>query len=926
MNKTKGPPKRDRFTRKHKIRKLLSGRALLDKGWVIANHILVSFHVAFISSVLSIPVAISERGEVLKYMFRSTETIISCIFWYMTFHIGIAIHEMGHYIKAVKINALNQELLPEAQAKTEQNALKKTFWYLKMFITIPWGKFTGVSKTGLDYHPDAPYNLAVSAAGPSTSRNLSMVALPIAILLLVYGLGTHHEIIVYMARLILGIGVVGLLDFFIADPGKYREFKQREYVAAQKAKRVAESATIESWTNQVQRVKDMMVHTRMLNLTLPDGRIVSVPWEYRNCGMGGRHTEKEFPESNISLQESMYIPLSTMNYEDAQEMTVNLQTRLKEIIENEEGCTVKGIGTEGGIAAYIKKEETDTLPVQRLWRMQKQAIIDCGYIPGKDVAMAIDPAVSECQNTYREKTGLSDAVGTYLAWRDKEQRILSRDDLLEIYRKAIEDEDIPIVSIEDGFAEDDDEGWKLLMENLGDKIIVIGDDSVTTKDSSIEYAADEGLNNAALIKLNQIGSVCEGILAMLTAIGKKLQIVVSHRSKSPIEDFEAQTALAAKTMGLKCGGGSNSERVYKYEAVSKVIREAVQQKEAVSEKEAVQITEKFIEELTITEIVAREASTNTGIPTVGIEVKAGIPGSKDYGKLLVCEGATPLGTSAGTDEAIHLIDSIIEKSPTVEKYSDLFVKQPDKTFVFQEDVKQETIENKNDEALSELWRRTKRYGGKGCLNAVDNANKILSKAFIGKKISEIGDIVEIDKTLLMIEKDIAIERGKLPSNASKEEQIAAMQRKANMGMNAILSLSLSLARLKGAIQSKALWEVMREVMIRTMASTIVANGGLEIADTLEERIIAHEIKNAKIVKGESLTQTDEEKIKTDVAKRIRDLRSAAEGQKEEKLRKVFCEKLSFDDLAVGLQIINEKKEQGVKLYKLLRDQMLVYPS
>ena len=120
------------------------GGASLDKGWVIANHILVSFHVAFISSVLSIPTMISDRSEVLRYMFRSPETVISCFFWYLTYHVGVAVHEMGHYLKAVRINALNDVLLPEAQAKISQNAIKRELWYFRMFLAIPWGRFQGI--------------------------------------------------------------------------------------------------------------------------------------------------------------------------------------------------------------------------------------------------------------------------------------------------------------------------------------------------------------------------------------------------------------------------------------------------------------------------------------------------------------------------------------------------------------------------------------------------------------------------------------------------------------------------------------------------------------------------------------------------------------------------------------------------------------
>lgn len=928
--------------KEYKIRK----NAALEKGWVIANHILVSFHVAFISSVLSIAFSIQNREEVLRFMFASPETLISLAFLYITFHTCIAIHEMAHYLKAIRLNALNEAILPDAQAKMEQNFFRRIFWYLEMYLKIPLGLFKGVTKTGLDYHPDAPYNLAVSAAGPRVSKNLAFVALPIAVGLLILGLKGDIALAVYAGRLFLGLGLVGLLDFSLADPGKYREFKEREAKAAKAAEKAAAVVVggVKKWGDRVKRVKELMIYTRIEKVALPDGSEEWAPWEFRNCGMGGRHTEKEFPESNISFQESMFVPLSVKNYEDAQEMTVNLQTRLKEIIENAEGCTVKGVGSEGGIAAYVKKEKGDILPVQRLWRMQKQAILDCGYVPGKDVAMALDPAASEVEIAYKEEKGLSgaEAIGMYLAWRDKDKIILSRDELLEVYRKAIEDDDLPIVSIEDGFSEDDDAGWKLLMDKLGDKIHVIGDDNITTKDSSIEEKADKGLINAALIKLNQIGTVTEGVLALLTSIGKGLHTVVSHRSKSPIEDFEAQVALATNSLGLKAGGGANSERLFKYEAVVKVMREAIQKiarenkGRVTPEKEAEKLSESFVKELCITEIIAREASTNAGIPTVAVEVKVGVQGSEKYSNLLILEGGTPLGTSAGTDEAIHLIDSIIPaNSPAAKKYPELFeIQKLDKTYRFKKDVTDEVITGKKDDELSESWRRAKRYKGKGCLNAVDNVRDVLSKVLLGKKISELGEVVELDRILLGLERDIAIQRGTLAKDASLEKQIKVMQRKGNLGMNAVLSLSLALARLKGAVEGKELYEVMREQMTSTMAKIIAVNGGLELLETLKEKIISNQIKTLKFEKiaeqeKEKATEVGIEEIKlsteeksaiTDGVSRTIEKIKAADGE----LWKILEKELSFEALSIGLQIVETNRKKDVPLYQLLRKQLPVY--
>ena len=222
------------------------------------------------------------------------------------------------------------------------------------------------------------------------------------------------------------------------------------------------------------------------------------------------------------------------------------------------------------------------------------------------------------------------------------------------------------MSFEDSFAEDDYEGWRLLMEEMGDKVFVIGDDLVTTKDTVIEESADKKLINTALIKANQIGTLSETMLAILVAYGKGLEIVVSHRSKSPNDDMEAQIALAANALGLKTGGGANTERLFKYGAVTKIMKAMEKASKLQNEKENSPVVASFLKSLVITDIIAYEEPTNAGIPTVGVEVHLGIEGSEEYRKILKFNGATPLGTSAGLDEAIHLVDSIID-SPAVIK-------------------------------------------------------------------------------------------------------------------------------------------------------------------------------------------------------------------------------------------------------------------
>ena len=137
----------------------------LESGWVIANHKLVSFHAAFISSVLSVPADVENKFQTLRFMFVSWETIVSLAIWYLSWHIGIAIHEMGHFLEAVKLTALNKDSQEKAQAVMKGGG-GKFGWYAKMFLLIPWGKFYGVKKEGGNFAPDAPYNLAVAAVAP----------------------------------------------------------------------------------------------------------------------------------------------------------------------------------------------------------------------------------------------------------------------------------------------------------------------------------------------------------------------------------------------------------------------------------------------------------------------------------------------------------------------------------------------------------------------------------------------------------------------------------------------------------------------------------------------------------------------------------------------------------------------------------------
>ena len=774
--------------------------AYLQEGWVIANHILVSFHIAFISSVLALPSVEIFKGEVLRFIFFSPETIISAIFMYISFHSGIALHEMGHFLTAAKLNALNDRPQDVARHLLESKWHKRLLGLIWIFLCAPFGRAIGIRREGLNYYPDAPYNFAVAAAGPRMSRNVALITLPAAVIFLSSGLVLDMVIAIYLGRLCLGIGIVSLLDFLLADPGKYREFRKRERRAQDKAAFMTRGL---SWWEQSASARRRMLTGRIQEITHPQLGPVTAAWQFRNCGMGGRHTEKEYPESNISMQEAMFLILGAYDYQEAQEMTVRLQNRLKEIIEKAEGCRVMGIGLEGGIAPYVERGEYP-LPELRLWAMMKQAIEECGYRPGADVAIALDPAMSELEIAYRKQFKVPDSVGMYLFWRDKALTVMDREGILDIYLKAIQEFEIPILSIEDGFSEDDFEGWKKLLSALGDRIFVIGDDLVTTKDATIELAASKGLINTVLIKANQIGTLYETILAMLVALGKGMELVVSHRSKSPNDDMEAQVALAVNALGLKAGGGANTERLVKYHAVTELMQRGQLRGDHTDMKAGLHPV--------ISTIYAYEEPTNAGVPTVGAAVEFLLP---DTGVSLKFRGATPLGTSAGTGEAIHLVDAAFEYAEhreVIDRHPTLFVKSEPGVYTFESGVDESRIKNLADEELSALFERAQRYEGKGCLNAVDNVRTVIAPALVGRIASELT-LKEIDRTLLSLEFRVARRRGKINESTTINEQIQVMQRKQNLGMNAMLSVSLAMARGLAHLRGQNLFELIREEIL-----------------------------------------------------------------------------------------------------------------
>ena len=756
----------------------------------------MAFHAAFILSLLSLPRI--ELWWVLRHLFASWETLVAVGLWYLTYHVAIWWHERGHYWQSVASRTLREDLLPAAESAMRSGGVGRFVFESRLFALAPVGRFPGIKRQGLGYYVEAPFNLSAAAKGPEASGRLGLLLLPLAGLLVAVGLVWDASWTVFIGRLFFGIGAVALLDCLLADPGRYREFQRQESRARAAAATVQKTGT---WHEKVASVAETMRTTRLAERHFSDGTVVRAPWTFRNSGMGGRHTERDYPESNISLQESMFVPLSATSYEDSQEMTVALQGRLKEIIDITTGCRVMGIGMEGGLAAYITPEPGDEVPELRLWRMMRRAIEDNGYAAGTDVAIAVDAAASELQQAYRETYDQPDAIGSYLFWRDQNQQ-MSREEMLALYEKAIYEQDVPIVSFEDPFSEDDWEGWQAMMNRLGERVLIVADDLVTTKDSTIERASARNAVNSVLVKANQIGTLTETTAAMVVALAKGMNLIVSHRSQSPNETMEAEIAMAAGSLGLKAGGGANTERLVKYAAVADVLN-GPDQPPLQAPLDGVPTA---LDSAVITEITAREEYTNAGMPTVRATITARVPGDP---RKLVFTGSTPLGTSAGSDEARHLVDSVVEPGPIVDRYPEKFAVQADGTYRFVEGLSGEQIDG--DPELAELWRRARRFSGRGVLNAVDNVREVLGQAFVGKGARELGSLADIDRALLRIELQTAGARGK-----DCGDPVATGQLKANMGMNAILSMSLALARFKAFSEGKELWQLLREQLTGTL--------------------------------------------------------------------------------------------------------------
>ncbi len=271
-------------------------------------------------------------------------------------------------------------------------------------------------------------------------------------------------------------------------------------------------------------------------------RILPVP--LMNILNGGRHAAQ-----STDFQEFMIVPAGAPSYHEALRWGVETYHALKKVLQ-ERGLNTN-VGDEGGFAPSLSSnEEAVTLILEAIER--------AGYRPGRDIYLALDPAASEF---YED--------GLYHLKR--EGRKLTAAEMVDFYANWVER--YPILSIEDGLAEDDWEGWKLLQERLGGRIQLVGDDLLVTNIERIGRAIEENACNALLCKVNQIGTLTEAIEAVRLAQWAGWSVVISHRSGETEDTFIADLAVALGCGQIKTGAPCRSERVAKYNRLLRIEEE-----------------------------------------------------------------------------------------------------------------------------------------------------------------------------------------------------------------------------------------------------------------------------------------------------------------------------------------------------------------
>jgi enolase len=273
----------------------------------------------------------------------------------------------------------------------------------------------------------------------------------------------------------------------------------------------------------------------------------TLPVPMMNILNGGAHAD-----NSVDVQEFMVMPIGAKSFHEALRWGVEVFHNLKTVLKKNGYSTA--VGDEGGFAPNLKSNE------EALDRLL-EAITAAGYKPGEQIAIALDPASSE----FYDRT-----VKKYV-FKKSDRSARTPAEMAEFWGHWVRQ--YPIVSIEDGFAEDDWDGWKLFTKQVGSKVQLVGDDIFVTNPKIFARGIAEGVANAILIKLNQIGTVTETIEAVEMARRAKYAAVISHRSGETEDSFIADFAVAMGTGQIKTGSASRTDRIAKYNQLLRIEEE-----------------------------------------------------------------------------------------------------------------------------------------------------------------------------------------------------------------------------------------------------------------------------------------------------------------------------------------------------------------
>ena len=267
----------------------------------------------------------------------------------------------------------------------------------------------------------------------------------------------------------------------------------------------------------------------------------TLPVPMMNILNGGEHAD-----NNVDIQEFMVMPAGACSFKEALRMGTEVFHNLKTVLKSRGYNTA--VGDEGGFAPNLNSNEEALQTIM-------EAIEKAGYVPGKDIYLALDVASSEMY-----ENGKYNFRG--------EGKVYTSEELINYYSNLVNK--YPIISIEDGLSEDDWDGWKLLTEKLGNKVQLVGDDLFVTNYSRLNLGINKGIANSILIKLNQIGTITETLDAIELAKTNGYTCVISHRSGETEDTTIADLAVAVNSGQIKTGSASRTDRICKYNQLLRI--------------------------------------------------------------------------------------------------------------------------------------------------------------------------------------------------------------------------------------------------------------------------------------------------------------------------------------------------------------------